>query len=239
MNRQAAVTISASIPGDYPIGDAMHVLEQAAHEEIGDQAMSIDYTGQARQFRQATGAIGFAFAFALIIVYLVLAAQFESFVHPFVIMVSVPLALMGGLFGLFLFDYTLNIYSQIGLIILIALAGLLGLASLHRKAWPWIAVFGAAALFCFASPILALGASETVRLTQSMQQRLQLDYAPLMALATVVVGGRARVALTLIGGAVGAVAIGFLINLPWSLSLLGHDGWTAIVGVPVASSRPS
>ncbi|MGD9981992.1 MAG: efflux RND transporter permease subunit [Hyphomonadaceae bacterium] len=122
LNRQAAVTISASIPGGYAIGDAMEVLETIATEEIGDQPISIDYTGQARQFRQATGAIGFAFAFALIIVYLVLAAQFESFVHPFVIMLSVPLALMGGLFGLFIFDNTLNIYSQIGLIILIALA---------------------------------------------------------------------------------------------------------------------
>ncbi len=122
LNRQAAVTVSASIPGDYAIGDAMQDMERIAREEIGDQAISIDYTGQARQFRQATGAIGFAFAFALIIVYLVLAAQFESFVHPFVIMLSVPLALMGGLFGLFLFEHTLNIYSQIGLIILIALA---------------------------------------------------------------------------------------------------------------------
>jgi multidrug efflux pump len=121
MNRQAAVTVSASIPGDYAIGDAMQEFERIANEEIGDQAISVDYTGQARQFRQATGAIGFTFAFALIIVYLVLAAQFESFVHPFVIMLSVPLALMGGLFGLFLFDNTLNIYSQIGLIILIAL----------------------------------------------------------------------------------------------------------------------
>jgi multidrug efflux pump len=121
MNRQAAVTVSASMPGDFAIGDAMRELEGVANEEIGDQAISIDYTGQARQFRQATGAIGFAFVFALIIVYLVLAAQFESFVHPFVIMLSVPLALMGGLFGLFLFEHTLNIYSQIGLIILIAL----------------------------------------------------------------------------------------------------------------------
>jgi multidrug efflux pump len=100
----------------------MAELERIAGEEIGDQPIATDYTGQARQFRQATGAIAFAFAFALIIVYLVLAAQFESFVHPFVIMLSVPLALMGGLFGLFMFDQTLNIYSQIGLIILIALA---------------------------------------------------------------------------------------------------------------------
>lgn len=66
---------------------------------------------------------------------------------------------------------------------------------------------------------------------------LLVGMSALMALATVVVGGRVRVALTLLGGAVGAVAVGFVINLPWSLSLLGHDGWTAIVGVPVASSR--
>jgi multidrug efflux pump len=121
MNRQAAVTIGASIGGDTAIGDALTELEQIATTEIGDQPISIDYTGQARQFKQASGAIIFAFGFALLVVFLVLAAQFESFVHPIVIMLAVPLAVMGGLFGLFLFDNTLNIYSQIGLIILIAL----------------------------------------------------------------------------------------------------------------------
>jgi multidrug efflux pump len=122
MNRQAAVTISASIPGSYPIGDAIAELEQVAHVAIGEQAISIDYTGAARQFKQASGDIVFAFGFALIVVFLVLAAQFESFIHPFVIMLSAPLALTGGLFGLFLFGDTLNIYSEIGLIILIALS---------------------------------------------------------------------------------------------------------------------
>jgi multidrug efflux pump len=122
MNRQAAVTVSASIPGDYAIGDAIEEMERVAREEIGDRQVSLDYTGSARQFRQSTGAIGFAFGFALVIVFLVLAAQFESFIHPIIIMLSVPLALTGGLFGLYLFDNTLNIYSQIGLIILIALA---------------------------------------------------------------------------------------------------------------------
>lgn len=121
MNRQAAITVSASIAGDYAIGDALSELEQIARAEIGDEPISIDYTGAARQYKQSTGAIVFAFGFALIVVFLVLAAQFESFVHPFVIMLTVPLALTGGLFGLYLFDNTLNIYSQIGLIILIAL----------------------------------------------------------------------------------------------------------------------
>jgi len=122
MNRQAAVTISASIPGDFAIGAAINQLEGIARAEIGEQPITIDYTGAARQYKQSTGAILFAFGFALIVVFLVLAAQFESFVHPLVIMVSVPLALAGGLFGLYLFDNTLNIYSEIGLIILIALA---------------------------------------------------------------------------------------------------------------------
>jgi multidrug efflux pump len=122
MNRQAAVTISASIGGDYAIGDALNELEQIARAEIGNEPITIDYTGAARQFKQSTGAIVFAFGFALVVVFLVLAAQFESFVHPLTIMASVPLAITGGLFGLFLFDGTLNIYSEIGLIILIALA---------------------------------------------------------------------------------------------------------------------
>ncbi|MDX2237049.1 MAG: efflux RND transporter permease subunit [Hyphomonadaceae bacterium] len=121
-NRQAAVTIAVSTPPSFALGDALAVMESIAREEIGGQAVSIDYAGAARQFRQASNAIGFAFGFALLIVFLVLAAQFESFVHPFVIMLTVPLALTGGLFGLFLFGQTLNIYSQIGLIILIALA---------------------------------------------------------------------------------------------------------------------
>ncbi|MCR6643520.1 MAG: efflux RND transporter permease subunit [Terricaulis sp.] len=122
MNRQAAITISASIAGDYAIGDAMVELNAIAQQAIGDAPITVDYTGAARQYREASGAILFAFGFALLIVFLVLAAQFESFVHPLVIMLSVPLAVMGGLFGLFLFGETLNIYSQIGLIILIALA---------------------------------------------------------------------------------------------------------------------
>ena len=122
MNRQAAITISASIAGDYAIGDALEELERVSREQIGDQPISVDFTGQARQFKQSSGAIAFAFGFALIIVFLVLAAQFESFVHPFVIMLAVPLAVTGGLFGVFITDNTLNIYSQIGLIILIALA---------------------------------------------------------------------------------------------------------------------
>jgi multidrug efflux pump len=122
LNRMAAVTIAATLAPGYAMGDALEYLEGAARAEIGTQNISIGYQGAAKQFKDSTGAIVFAFGFALLIVFLVLAAQFESFVHPLVIMLTVPLAVAGGVFGLFLFDNSFNIYSQIGLIILIALA---------------------------------------------------------------------------------------------------------------------
>jgi multidrug efflux pump len=122
LDRLAAVTIAATLAPGYAMGDALEALETAARTEIGRQNITIGYQGAAKQFRDSTGAILFAFGFALLIVFLVLAAQFESFVHPLVIMLTVPLAVAGGVFGLFLLDNSFNIYSQIGLIILIALA---------------------------------------------------------------------------------------------------------------------
>jgi multidrug efflux pump len=122
LDRQAAVTISANLAQGYAIGDALASMEAAIASERGGQRVDIKYAGAAKQFRESTGAIWLTFAFALLIVFLVLAAQFESFVHPFVIMMTVPLAIAGGMMGLFLFDNSLNIYSQIGLVILIALA---------------------------------------------------------------------------------------------------------------------
>ena len=121
-NRQVAVVINANLAPGYAIGEGMKYLERIAREEIGSQPLSIDYVGDSRQFLKAQGAIGFVFLFSLVIVFLVLAAQFESFIHPITIMVTVPLAIAGGLFGLYMFGATLNIYSQIGLVILIALA---------------------------------------------------------------------------------------------------------------------
>jgi multidrug efflux pump len=122
LDRLAAISIGASLAPGYAIGDALNWLETAAREEIGAESIAIKYQGAAKQFKDASGATELAFLFALLIVFLVLAAQFESFVHPFVIMLTVPLAVAGGAAGLFLFDNSLNIYSRIGLIILIALA---------------------------------------------------------------------------------------------------------------------
>jgi multidrug efflux pump len=121
VNKLRAVTISVNMVKGYTIGDALTWLEDTTRAEMTPD-MRIDYTGQAKLYKDSGSAIGFAFALAILIVFLTLAAQFESFVHPITIMATVPLAIAGGLFGLYAAGFTLNIYSQIGLIILVALA---------------------------------------------------------------------------------------------------------------------
>jgi multidrug efflux pump len=121
VNKLRAVTISATMVKGYTIGQALTWLEDATRAEMKPD-MRIDYTGQAKLYKDSGSAIGFAFGLAILIVFLTLAAQFESFVHPITIMATVPLAIAGGLFGLYAAGFTLNIYSQIGLIILVALA---------------------------------------------------------------------------------------------------------------------
>jgi multidrug efflux pump len=120
-NRMRAVTISANLTEGYTLGEALDYLEDLIHKELPSTAQ-IDYRGESLEYKEASGALYFTFGIALFVVFLVLAAQFESFVHPLVIMVTVPLAVAGGLFGLFVSGITLNIYSQIGLIMLVGIA---------------------------------------------------------------------------------------------------------------------
>ncbi|HXV74026.1 MAG TPA: efflux RND transporter permease subunit, partial [Sphingomonadales bacterium] len=120
-NRVRALTISASVSEGYTLGQALDYLQTIAAEEA-PEATSIDVKGDAREFQDAVVAFAFTFGMALLIVFLVLAAQFESFIHPIIIMVTVPLAMAGGLCGLFVTGFTLNIYSGVGLIILIGIA---------------------------------------------------------------------------------------------------------------------
>lgn len=121
VNKLRAITISGNLVKGYTIGEALTWLEDALAPEMKPD-MRLDYTGQSKLYKDSGSAIGFAFGLAILIVFLTLAAQFESFVHPLTIMVTVPLAIAGGLFGLYAAGFTLNIYSQIGLIILVALA---------------------------------------------------------------------------------------------------------------------
>jgi multidrug efflux pump len=120
-NRLRAITVSANLAAGYSLGEAIAWVEQTARAELPDYAQ-IDYKGNSREFVKASGSALATFAMALLVVYLVLAAQFESFIHPLVIMFTVPLAVLGALGGLFITGGTLNLFSQIGIVMLVGLA---------------------------------------------------------------------------------------------------------------------
>lgn len=120
-NRSRSITIDAGLAPGYTLGEALTYLQKIAAEELPPTAR-IDYQGQSREFKQSSAALYFTFALALVVVFLVLAAQFESFIHPIVILCTVPLAVFGAVFGLWLVGGSLNIYSQIGIVMLVGLA---------------------------------------------------------------------------------------------------------------------
>jgi multidrug efflux pump len=120
-NRVRAITLEAGLGEGLVLGDALDYLEGRVRVHLPEQ-VQVDYKGQSQDFRESRGGILFVFALGVVVVFLVLAAQFESWVHPFVIMLTVPLAMAGALLGLWLTGQTLNLYSQIGLIMLVGLA---------------------------------------------------------------------------------------------------------------------
>ena len=120
-NRLRAITISAGLAPGYRMGDAIAWAEQVVREELPGTAQ-VDWKGESREFQKAGSAVLITFALALLVVYLVLAAQFESFIHPIVIMLTVPLGVGGALLGLWMAGSTLNLFSQIGIVMLIGLA---------------------------------------------------------------------------------------------------------------------
>lgn len=119
--RMRAITLSAGLQPGVSLEQGLAFLEQAVLDELPEHAQ-INYKGESLELKEASGGLLFIFAMALLVVFLVLAAQFESFVHPLVIMTTVPLAIFGALIGLLLTDGTLNIYTNIGLIILVGIA---------------------------------------------------------------------------------------------------------------------
>lgn len=120
-NRMRAVTISANLAGDYTLGEGLAYLENIVRTELPDN-VSIDYKGESQLYQEQGNSFIYVFMLALAVTYLILAAQFESWIHPLVIMLTVPLALIGAFIGLYFAGMTLNIYSQIGLVMLIGLA---------------------------------------------------------------------------------------------------------------------
>lgn len=119
-NRYVSATVSAGLAHGYTIGDGTEAMREVAGKVL-DESFSTDLDGPSKDFAESSSSLAFAFILALVLIYLVLSAQFESFRHPFIIMFTVPLALAGALFSLWYFDQTLNIFSQIGQIMLIGL----------------------------------------------------------------------------------------------------------------------
>ena len=120
-NRVRSITIEAGLAPGVSLGTALSGMERIAKEALPTEA-TIDYKGQSLDFKSSGSSILFVFAIGLVIVFLVLAAQFESYRHPIIIMLCVPATIAGGLLGLWLTGNTLNIYTQIGLIMLVGLA---------------------------------------------------------------------------------------------------------------------
>ena len=119
-NRFVSATVSAGLAEGKTIGDGLDEMDKIAKETL-DETFRTALTGDSREFRESSSSLFFAFALALLLIYLILAAQFESFKDPFIIMLTVPLAVCGALIFMFFGDQTMNIFSQIGIIMLVGL----------------------------------------------------------------------------------------------------------------------
>jgi multidrug efflux pump len=119
-NKMRAITFTGGLVPGYSLGEALQFLEQQA--AASPEVTAVGYLGQSLQFKDTGGSIWLVFGLTIVIVFLLLAAQFESLIHPLVIITTVPLAVAGGVFGLAITGQTINLYSQIGIVMLVGLA---------------------------------------------------------------------------------------------------------------------
>jgi multidrug efflux pump len=119
-NKLRAITLSGGLAPGYSMGEALAFLEEQA--AASPEVLAVGYRGESQAFKETGSSIILVFFLTILLVYLVLAAQFESFVHPATIITTVPLAVGGGIIGLALTGMTLNLYSQIGIVMLVGLA---------------------------------------------------------------------------------------------------------------------
>lgn len=118
--KQKSITLSANLMPGYTLGEALDFLDEQALDMLPSDIV-IDYAGESKDYRENQSSVLLVFGLALLVAYLVLAAQFESFINPMVVMLTVPMGVFGGLAGMLLLDQSMNIYSQIGMIMLIGM----------------------------------------------------------------------------------------------------------------------
>ena len=119
-NKQKAITITANLADGATLGQALDFMDQKALEILPSD-ISVSYSGESKDFKENQSSVAVVFALALLVAYLVLAAQFESFINPMVIMFTVPMGVFGGFLGLFIMGQGMNVYSQIGMVMLIGM----------------------------------------------------------------------------------------------------------------------
>ena len=190
--------LSASLVPGYGIGDALTYIEKQA-KIILPANMKLDYMGQSRQFMQTQGKMLMTFLFAIIFIFLVLAAQFESFRDPLIVMFTVPLSILGALFVLFIMHGTLNIYSDIGLITLIGLISKHGILMVE-----------------FANQLRDKGRSVIDAVVEAAQIRLR----PILMTTSAMIIGALPLALAHGAGAVSRQQIGWVIVSGMSIGTL-------------------
>ena len=188
-NRVRSFTLSASLAPGFTLGQALDSLNAAATEVL-PAGSTIDYAGESREFRDSGGALAFAFALALIFVFMVLAAQFESLLHPFTVLLAVPLAVTGALGALWIAGSTLNVYSQVGMILLI------GLVSKNSIL-----------LVTYANDLRARGMDAVAAMTEAGRIRLR----PILMTSVAAVFGALPIAMGLGAGAASRRPLGYAI----------------------------
>ena len=197
-DRLRSITIQSSLAPGISIGEGLETLQQIVRENLPPE-VRIGYTGQSRDFLDSTNAIYVTFAMALLVVFLVLAAQFESWINPLIIMLTVPLAVTGGLAALWLTGQSLNIYSQIGMILLVGLMTKNGILIVE-----------------FANQLRERGLSVHEAVIQSSVQRLR----PILMTSIAMIGGAIPLAWSTGAGAEARNAIGSVIVGGVSLSTI-------------------
>ncbi|MEW5966325.1 MAG: efflux RND transporter permease subunit [Pseudomonadota bacterium] len=228
-DRQRAAIISANIAPGHTLGEALAFMDQAAAEVL-PPTVRTTLDGQSREFRESGQTLLITFALALVIIYLVLAAQFESFVSPFIIMLTVPLAATGALLALKLTGGTLNVYSQIGLVMLVGLITKHGILIVE-----------------FANQLRARGKHKVEAVIEAASLRLR----PILMTTAAMVLGAVPLALAHGAGAesrspigwviVGGLLLGTLLTLfviPVAYTLLTRDRVPAPASQPALAATP-
>ena len=197
-DRLRSITIQGSLTPGVSIGQGLDKLEEIAQAELPPE-VRIGYQGQSKEFKDASSAIYITFGLALVVVFLVLAGQFESWINPLIVMLTVPLAVTGGLLALWLTGQSLNIYSQIGMILLIGLMTKNGILIVE-----------------FANQLRQRGLKTRDAVIQSSVQRLR----PILMTSIATMGGALPLAWSTGAGAEARNAIGWVIVGGVSLSTL-------------------